>query len=130
MILTKSYTRITARPWSEYCPRCGAEVVDWFLEWYLPQDQKKIAHHEAAMDCPFCHEGVMFDRQFLVRPYKNVPILKRDFHQAERWAELNGYATLEDYLFSGELEQGFDRSEPFREGYWPQVKKMTGSLIS
>ena len=107
-------------PHAKRCPHCQKKVWDWYMEWYPLPLQGEIFRGQAAMDCPWCREPVVYD-------YKTKAISPapdgwdpnhRDQQLATQTATLKGYPTLTDFLVSP-LERR--TATPFRFRYWPNV---------
>ena len=125
MRLTSAYTRV-ARPHFEACPWCGVEIVDWFMEWYLPPEKGKVEDGELAMDCPdrACRRPVLYNpkdlKNKLIRALKGTVPVQRPIKGAMAWATdpSQGYSDLVSFLTNpGEQI----RAKHFRSGYWKGV---------
>src|SRR5262249_45565215 len=94
--------RLKPMPPNENCPSCGANVPDWHREWHTPEDQNRIFHGNAGMECPLCG-GVVIHARWLTPltapPHgSHVEKVKRDVTRAAYWATVNAGKRLEEYL--------------------------------
>lgn len=90
-------------PPNKACPCCKGLVPDWHFEWYTQDDQKAVFGGRLAMECPFCHAGVLYDLFDLFPAPTGVVIAKRDVTKAAYWANCNDGMSLKLYL---ETERG------------------------
>jgi hypothetical protein len=122
MRLTSTYTRV-AVPKYEFCPWCGTEIADWFLEWYPKEGQyEDIRDGKLAMDCPVrgCRKPVLMNKGKIVPAPQGTEPAIRPIEGAERWLKVTNsmWPDLKDFLVDPDEQP---RTKYFRSGYWPEI---------
>jgi hypothetical protein len=95
-------------------------VWDWYMEWYSQSRQGEVFRGQAAMDCPWCRQPVVYNykTQEIGPAPAGMLAYQRDEQLAAKTATLKNHATLEAFLIDPQERR---TTTPFRFRYWPTV---------
>ncbi len=107
-------------PPNEPCPHCGELILDWHNEWYDAAQRRAIYRGQAAMDCPLCHQAVLwFESRGIAAPPANaqLPVYQRWAIIAAQWVPIREptYTNLAGYVANHPAGQQYS-------GYWQSAE--------